>query len=387
MLSLKPVAILFMALFVLSACQRGFDLEEDDPIEEGEADRIFIGANEQASWKLLLDDDTLTFTLEKRLNPGSSSELYTLNGNFSYTTEHWLELDISSDLESDITDDVFYGIEISDHALVLEPFTNVDDEWVPMVSTTSCPSSDLGGLAMFLNQPSDANSSSVIWVSEFDYDVSEELLEYSDGVALDENLTVQPSVIQLSDNCSDGYVQRSAGDHYLGDASTLIELDDDIASDGYTRAFSLPSKSLDTAVEFNNDDYIGLVRDMADPSDFYRVSASCNAGVCDIQRSGTSVFNLNLPESGINYDNIDGVISGTLDDAEGLLVSTRVVCMAHDNLEPPSSFNTEEASDTSTPSTSADDEEDYQMYLMCTAQSLSDNSAPLQLLLSTIEED
>ena len=79
-----------------------------------------------------------------------------------------------------------------------------------------------------------------------------------------------------------------------------------------------------------------------------------------------SVTKLSVLESGLNYLNIDGVVLGSIQDPTGAFTDARAVCMAHPDI---------------------DDSEDFQQIIMCSAQSLSDNSSSLQLLLSYFEED
>ncbi len=366
MKTLSLVSLCLLTAVSLSSCKRGFELETTTTIDQENADRTFVGANEQASWRLLLDDVDDNFSLENLNNPGSSTDNYTLNGSFSTNDAGWMELEINSDRDDEVDTDLIYAIEIGDHAIILKSFTNVDSEWIPMVATTDCPTSNLSGLSIMLNRPADTNLATVPWLTEFSYEDDDELLEYANGVALDADFSLQETFFQESDDCTDGYVQRSAGDQYLGDSATLVEIDDDdVAALGYTRAFSLPSFSLDSLEELDSLDYIGMVRDFGDEGD-YRVTATCISGVCELVNSGSAVLQLTLLDSGLNYLNIDGVVLASIQDPTGAFADTRAVCMTHPDI---------------------DDSDDIQQFMMCSAQSLSDSAASLQIILSYFEED
>lgn len=363
---IRLLVILAAAIASLSACKRGFNIEEDAPVETEDADRIFLGANESTSWRLLIDDDNDTFTLENNSSPNSASSRYTLNGDFETTDDGWLQLNLNSSLNTEVDNDQILGIAIGETAIVLEPFTNVNDEWVPLVLSDDCPSNDLSGLAVMLNRPSNTTDDDASWIAQYTYDVSETRFEFTNGIALDPDFTSSNIFNQSSDTCTEGYVARSLGDHYLGNGASLAELDNaTVNNDGYTRALGLSSRALDALEDLNSDNYVGLVREFATPDDAFNISASCTSGVCDIRLNDTPTFELSLQDSNRNLDGIDGVITAQLRDVRtsvSVLPTTRAICMANSDID--TSSNT-------------------QQILLCTAQSPSNIESPLQILLSS----
>lgn len=359
---IKLALLLVLATSLLSACKRGINLEDSNPVTDEEADRIFLGATEQASWRLLLDDDNNNFTLENRREPDSTSTRYALDGRFSTNSDGWLELDINSLLDEEIDQELIFGIAIADQTLALHPFTNVDDEWVVLIEADDCPASDTNGLAMMLNRPSLATADDVSWISEYNYDESQQRFTFSNGIALDASFTIQDSFSQDSGNCADGFVQRNAGNHYISGSSNLLELDNAVISDGYTRAFGLPSAETLIAVDdMDAQNYIGLIRDFAQPSDAIRVTAACTLGLCQISDGAGFNLQLRLQDDNLNLNDIPGVVTATLTNPTNNLSSTRAICAAYTDID----------------STARD-----QSLLLCSGQSLSNNQNPIQILLS-----
>lgn len=337
----KLLLVSLLITGTLSACKRGYELNENTPVDEELADSIHIGADEGSSWKLLLKEDDTTFTLEKRNDPNDSATEYRLTGSYETLDSGWLKLTSRSTQPSETPSNVFYGVQLSTAAIILSPFTTNSDEWLPLVTIDDCPSLDKRGNAIFLNRPSDATRDDIIWLSSFHYDRSETSAIYDNGLALDETFNPQSALTQNSGSCSNGYVARSAGDHYLGARASLLELDDDTIEDGYTRTLSLPARSISAIADTDSDSYIGLVRKYGLIADSYRAQAECVTGICSIylerdtgtREDGDWHYTLTLDDSTLNYNDTNGFITAELEDKVNTAAeNTRALCMVNTDL-------------------------------------------------------
>lgn len=360
----RKVAAVFAATFLctLSSCKRGFELSETVTVDETTADEILLGATEGASWQILLREEGDDFTINKKSSPSSSSNEYTLNGDYS-TRNGWMTFEIQSALPNTISETTFYGLQLAGSAVVIFPFEDSDQEWLPLVYTDGCPPSDIRGNAMMINRPAIATQDDVTWMSGFQYDTNADAFNFENGVALDTSFAPQGDFTQDTGNCTDGYVSRSAGDHYLGDHAVLLELDDATTDeDGYTRVLSLPEGEINVLSDIDDQDYVGMLRNFASPDDSYRVSANCSNGSCQIFRDTALNFVLTLDEANLNYNSTQGLITGELrDQINNLLPATPAVCMINPDLD--NSSNTTKV-------------------IACTAQAPSDNRSTIQILLA-----
>ncbi len=308
------------ALSSLIACNTGFELEEEDS-----NDTIYRGPSENASWRLVLDEDGESFRIQKRTSPSDEDNQYAMSGSYTTLETGFTEFSISSGRNSEVTTSDLPAIKIGDDSFVFFPFTEDSNELLALIPTDTCPGSDVRGNALFLDRASDTTSAENFWMSSFQYDVSQNQAEYSDTTALDDAFSpLGDALDQLGGDCTDGYAESDSGDHYLTTRSAIIEINDQFSDDSYTRTFTTRSRVISDILDYDSEDYVGFVHFQGQPEDSYYVSASCDNGFCSIFQEeeydelekDDFVFEIEIDQTQLNYQSVNGATIGQIVDEE-----------------------------------------------------------------------
>ncbi|WP_370980405.1 hypothetical protein [Agaribacterium sp. ZY112] len=299
-------------LFSFSACKLGFE-ENENPKDKSE----YSGPSEGAWWLLSFSGDTNGYDLKKYSSASSSIVVYTVSGQFERLDNGFVRFNVSTSTDNAGIGEFIGGIELGENAFVLYPFESGADELIPLVEKADCPSSDINGTGLFMENTADASSTSVRWVGPFLYSISGKTANLTKGFALDDAFTKSDAENINSATCSDGISLNTGGDHFFASDSAIVEVGKN--GNNYRRLFSLPSRILN-AINSADGNYAGLLKDFGSPSDETYALAECTNGACEIYKingiegsKGNSSYTLRFNQE-LNHDDVPGLITGTLTD-------------------------------------------------------------------------
>lgn len=356
---LAAYCLAFSIPLLVGSCDTGFELTEST-----DNDTVYLGPTENASWRLILDEDGESFRLQKRSSPSSENNEFSMSGDYSTLPTGFTEFVIRSGRNSEISASELPALPIGEDGFVFFPFIENSNALIAFISTDTCPQSDVRGNALFLDRDSDTALTENFWISSFQYDVRRNQAEYSNAVSLDDNFSpLGDALEQTGGDCIDGVAEADSGDHYLSTRSAIIELRDTFSDDAYARSLTTRSRVISEILDFDSTSYVGFVHDQNAPDTSYLVSADCNNGFCTIFREEEQdelemndfVYEIEFDQSALNSQ-FNGSAIGSIVDAEDN--AGNVVCTLNSAIAGSSS-----------------------KFIMCNAQNPSNTSSLVTLIL------
>ena len=334
--SVATAVISLSMVVALPACQRGWDSTDDETTPTPtppptEALAHYNGPG--SSWRMELDEQADTFTLNKSAIPGSDPTLE-IEGAYEELSNGFLRLTVSAATNGQgiNANDTISGIQVGKALTLLLPFGDEKNQILALPNANNCPSQNTAANWLLYKQAnsfdSDNHNSNHYGIYTYSVlsSVTELTTQYNlatptddvDGVALD------------SGACAEGLLATDTIQYYFTNGVTaalaLAENNEQLTtgnSDQSQFLLTLEQRSI-AALSDLAGTYNGIMFDsqLSDTSRNFPVKADCSSGTCtfkqitDIETGdlADAEYSLSFQEEDINSPSI-GFVIGNLTDA------------------------------------------------------------------------
>lgn len=321
-----PGARVLVALAVISlglAACGGSD--DGDDTDNELAARAYNGPG--SKWDATLRPDG-TFTITRRLD-ATSPVIMTVNGDYQELPSGFLHFVVSSASGTDAPSagDEAYGLEVEGYALMLKPVDPTSDQVIPMVTSGSCPDTDVAANWVLVRKPSsdDATDAGRDFFGTFEYEVATDTPSLPSRYALDNSFTSQGAgTIPGTGSCADGLMLVTDAEMFLTASGGAIVHTNLTNPSESSFIFALAQSPI-AAIGNTDGSYAGLLFDGGATSGdrIQPVALTCGSGTCtgnivtDVENNTLSAESVTVDLSGTVDALGDGLVTGTITSGSG----------------------------------------------------------------------